>query len=281
VTRRRAIHFAILLLAACGDSTAGPRHALQWKLAPGDVFQVELKQRQTGDASPDAPHNPPRSIESRIEATYELRVLAEIGPGEYSLELVPVRLAITGDVGAIQMEVEFRDGRWVKESFQGEVGMVDPKQVLAKYKQALVQPVPGRARSYAFKHAGSEEAALMSGLYRVFPALPRDPIPVDSSWFEEAPLGTFANTTGLGMAQMRNTLSAFETVQGADLATIETSVDRTMAEQGKTFRAQRTRSATFDASDGCYRSVSDDFTLTGGGWNMRVLADVRLSRIRK
>lgn len=279
---RRAPFFGLLFVASCESAAAPPAaYLLQWKLAPGDVLRVELKQHQIGEAAADTPDTLPRALESRLEAHCDIRVVAEARPGEFSLELVPILLAITGQVGAVRMDVEYRDGHWVKETIEGELGRGDPKQILAQYKQTLLRPTPGLARPYAFKPTNPEDASFLSGLYRVFPALPRAPIAVHASWFEEGPLGTFANTTGVGLAQMKNTIASIQTVEGSIWATIETVVDHTMAEKGKTIRAQRSRTARFDVADGCYRSISDHFTLTGGGWNMRVLADVRAFRLRK
>lgn len=277
----RALFLVLVSASSCEEAAGVSRHLLQWKLAPGNVFRIELKQLQTGEAAVDAPNTAPRALESRLEAHYDLSVIAEDRPGEFRLELTPVWLFLSGVVGAVRIDVEYREGQWIKETLEGETGIADPKQILAQFKRTLVRPVPGLARPYGFKAASADDPPLLSGLFRIFPALPRDPVAVESNWFEEAPLGTYINTTGTGTVQMKNTFVSFETAENTALATIATVVDHTMMEKGKTFRVRRSRNAKFDMSDGSYRSISDDFTLSGEGWNMRVLADVRVSRLRR
>ncbi|HLG42815.1 MAG TPA: hypothetical protein VI643_05575 [Planctomycetota bacterium] len=281
--QRAAIRVTIALLcvmtAGCSDgSPTGPKHLLQWKLASGEEFKLQLKQKQTAKYTGKAT-KPPPPIDSTIEAELVLRIVKEGSAGEFELAINAISLSIRGTVAGADMDLEYREGRWVKEEIQAPGSAADPKQMLEDFKQTLVRPSPGRARSYGLKPVEAAGGlALFSFLYRALPLLPREPVAVGATWIEQAPVGTFSSMSSLGMADMSNHFEGLEEESGRRIAKIATYLEHTVSDQGTSMKVSRSRNARLDVEGGHFVYATDDVSMTGNGWDVRVLAEVVLSR---
>jgi len=276
---RTAAALLCLVAVGCSDGTpSGPTHRLQWKLAVGDEFLLKLKQKQTARYDGKAT-KPPPPIDSTIEGELVMRILKEDSAGEFALSIEALSLTIRGSVAGADLDLEYREGRWVRDEIRAAASASDPKQMVEDFKRTLARPSPGRARSYGLKPVETTGGlALFSFLYRALPFLPKEAVAIGATWVEQAPVGTFSSGTSLGMADMSNRFEGIEEENGRRVARLSTSLEQTVADQGSSMKVRRSRDARFDIEGGCFVYATDDVGMTGGGWEVRVLAELVISR---
>jgi hypothetical protein len=256
---------AIVSVAGCSGSDPGPTYTLIWKLKPGDEFEVGLRQESRSNRVGKAPEKLKQldlPVDSSIQALLKLKVTREAKSGEVELELTPIDLVVKGRLGSLTLDIELKDGKWIRDHV--DTGRDLPPEKLAKARQqireTLARPSPGRARSFGMTEGDLKGLSAVSMIFRMFPSLPPEAVPVNGTWLEKSGLEPFAGVNPKYPITVTNRLESIRLEPDGPLALIETQIDREFEQQGVDQTVKRIRRGTFDIAGGHYTRLVDDQT---------------------